>query len=405
MKEKHLPLIILFISSLSIEIFSQGIWTQVASIPFTPRYAAVGFAIGGKGYVGTGYDGNINYGDFWEFDPTANTWTQRASIPARRAASAFAIGNYGYVCMGVDPSSNYYTDIWEFNPTTNTWSQKANFPGTPRYGAAGFSIGTKGYVGCGNLGSASGPFTNEFWEFDPTANSWTQKTNFPGTARYGLTHMGWAVGNKGILGMGYNSTWPTDMYEYDQANNSWTQKANFPGNGRSYAVAFSNCFKYYAGMGQNNGTAMSDIWEYDPSTDTWAQKANFGGGVRWLMTSFVVAGYGYIGTGYDFNNNYADWWRYRCDTQGIFENENETASSSTIYPTVFSNFTTLEINPEVNINKCSLNVFDLNGRIIRTEEITANTSKIYREELLPGLYIYELVNCEKKIGFGKFIVN
>ena len=42
-------------------------------------------------------------------------------------------------------------DFWEYDPTTNTWTQKANFGGTPRDGAVGFSIGSKGYIGTGEI--------------------------------------------------------------------------------------------------------------------------------------------------------------------------------------------------------------------------------------------------------------
>ena len=36
-----------------------------------------------------------------------------------------------------------------------TWTQKANFAGPPRFVAACFSIGTKGYIGTGRDGSAA----------------------------------------------------------------------------------------------------------------------------------------------------------------------------------------------------------------------------------------------------------
>ena len=41
-------------------------------------------------------------------------------------------------------------DFWEYDPATNAWTQKADFGGTARYGAVGFSIGSKGYIGTGS---------------------------------------------------------------------------------------------------------------------------------------------------------------------------------------------------------------------------------------------------------------
>lgn len=56
----------------------------------------------------------------------------------------------------------------------NAWAQKTNFGGTARWGAVGFSIGNKGYIGTGGEGSVP---KNDFWEYDPTTDTWTQKAS------------------------------------------------------------------------------------------------------------------------------------------------------------------------------------------------------------------------------------
>src|SRR3954465_8837557 len=111
------------------KILAQGTWKQKADFAGTKRFAAVGFSIGSKGYVGTGgIDGNTNYKDFWEYDPV-----------------------------------------------TNAWSQKADFGGTARLYANGFSIANRGYIGLGESGTAP---NNDFWEYDPAGNKWTKKADF-----------------------------------------------------------------------------------------------------------------------------------------------------------------------------------------------------------------------------------
>ena len=40
---------------------AQNTWTQKADFGGTARSSAVGFSIGSKGYIGTGYDGNYRY--------------------------------------------------------------------------------------------------------------------------------------------------------------------------------------------------------------------------------------------------------------------------------------------------------------------------------------------------------
>src|SRR5687767_3942771 len=110
-----------------------------------------------------------------------NTWLQKASMSAaRQGAVGFSIGTKGYIGTGWDGPGNYKLDFWEWNQSTNTWSQKANFGGAARFHAVGFAAGGKGYIGTGENGSGS---LQDFWEYDPTSNTWTAKANFGGGMR------------------------------------------------------------------------------------------------------------------------------------------------------------------------------------------------------------------------------
>ena len=62
-----------------------------------------------------------------------------------------------------------YNDFWEYDPATDTWTQKADFEGVGRGFAVGFSIGSNGYIGTGLLGNLNygGPSSKDFWEYDP----------------------------------------------------------------------------------------------------------------------------------------------------------------------------------------------------------------------------------------------
>src|SRR5678809_381391 len=78
--------------------FAQYTWTLKASFAGSARYAACSFAIGTKGYLGTGFDGAIRK-DFWEYDPVTDTWTQKADYGGAPCygASAFASATKGYI--------------------------------------------------------------------------------------------------------------------------------------------------------------------------------------------------------------------------------------------------------------------------------------------------------------------
>ncbi len=72
------------------------------------RHKAVAFSANNKGYFGTGVSMNFNnlFNDFWEYDPVGDQWTRINDFPGRPRAAAvsFAIGNRGYVGSG---SENY----------------------------------------------------------------------------------------------------------------------------------------------------------------------------------------------------------------------------------------------------------------------------------------------------------
>src|SRR5439155_24889907 len=182
---------------------------------------------------------------------------------ARMLAVGFSIGSEGYIGTGY--YSNYDKDFWEYDPATDVWTQKANFGGAGRQGAVGFSSGSKGYVGTGFSNFGSFHYYSDFWEYDPTANSWIEKADFRGTARDWAT--GFSIGSKGYIGTGHfydgNDHYYKDFFEYDAASNTWTQKADFGGTGKAEAVGFSMGSKGYIGTGFD-GSYTNDFWEYTP---------------------------------------------------------------------------------------------------------------------------------------------
>jgi len=263
-------------------------WASVADFPGTTRPLTGGFSINGKGYAGAFGELIISGAfvfpkDFWEYDPAANTWTQKADFagPGRDAAVSFAIGAKGYVGTGSSSAGNL-KDFWEYDPATNAWTQKEDFGGDGRSGAVGFAIGTKGYIGTGQ----SSAILKDFWEFDQASGHWTQKADLTGVARrYAI---GVAVGTKGYIGGGNTPNSLLDFYEFDPSSNQWTQKANCP---HSFVLPqmFAAHSKAFVGLG-------SLLYEFDPSTNTWTRRADFPGTNLYINGSaFSIGNYGYMG--------------------------------------------------------------------------------------------------------------
>ena len=290
--------IILICLGFSLESLSQCAgWTQKANFLGVGRLGAVGFSIGDKGYVGTGYDGSMQ-GDFWEYDPLADTWTQKADFGGspRWKAMGFSVGNKGYLGLG----SPQMQDIWEYDPIGNTWVQKGNFGGVGREHPIGFSIGNKGYAG---LGANSGEL-QDFWEYEPLTDTWTQIADYGGSARRGTSVF--VIGGKAYVGTGYDGSYINDCWSYDTLSNVWSQIPDFPGSVRWFAIGFSVNGLGYLGTGYSGGE-FKDFWEYNPLDSTWTQIADYGN-LSAGAISFTIQNTAYVGLGSSSNNS--DLWEY-----------------------------------------------------------------------------------------------
>src|ERR1700759_4767634 len=108
------------------------------------------------------------------FNTQAQTWTQTTSLPgtARAQAAGFSIGSLGYMGTGQDGGGNYYNDFWQYDPASNNWIQKASLGSAGRAGAASFSLGTTGYVFGGINDAAS--YLNDTWSYNSTSDNWSQ---------------------------------------------------------------------------------------------------------------------------------------------------------------------------------------------------------------------------------------
>jgi N-acetylneuraminic acid mutarotase len=72
----------------------------------------------------------------------------------------------------------------------------------------------KGYIACGAGLKQLSPNTSQVislkdvWEYDPSANTWTQVTDYGGNIRHGA--VSGVVGNKAIIGSGFAYGEPFD---------------------------------------------------------------------------------------------------------------------------------------------------------------------------------------------------
>jgi len=347
------------------------------------RERAVAFSIGDYGYVGTGIDtAEIVLNDFWKYDPSNNAWTQIATLPGseRRNAVAFEINGLGYVGTGINTVNSFdfgsviLNDFWEYNPTTNSWLPKSAFPGGPVYFATAFTIDSKGYVCGGKMGPNW--YSNSLWEYKPSIDVWSQKLNFPGGVRYQMSSF--SIGLKAYVGLGTDQDmYRSDIYEYNLITGQWTQKADLPGSSRAGAVAFSLGQRGFICMGTNGGL-LEDLWEFNPFSNSWSVKANYGGSRRKNAVGFTINGKAYVGTGKGNSGKKSSFYEYNPSSVLALEELDNTIS---VFPNPVINNLSI-ISASENIER--IEIYSMLGKNVFSSPFH---SKINISELAPATYI------------------
>ncbi|MFM7217661.1 MAG: Kelch repeat-containing protein [Bacteroidota bacterium] len=206
--------------------------------------------------------------------------------------------------------------------TPDSWTRKSDFPGTARQDAAAFTAGGKGYIVSGK--DSSGTLLNEVWMYDAANDSWTRKNDFPGVSRCGAA--AFSVSDTGYVTCGYDGTDELkDCWKYNHGTDTWTRMqdvgTSLSGtfNGRSHATGLSTSNYGYLLCGYDGSPGyLKQNMRFDPQNDTnWAVARNMGNvseltlfGRRW-GAGFVIGNTPYFGTGFTFSQDIRkDIWRY-----------------------------------------------------------------------------------------------
>jgi N-acetylneuraminic acid mutarotase len=278
-------------------------WTSKTAMP-TARTMLSSGMVNGKIYAIGGYTGSystqIIVSTVEEFDPAADTWTTKTSMPTARSGLASAVvNNIIYAIGGSSPThagtcNGSCSTVESYDPVSDTWTVMAPML-TQRNGMTGAAVNGIIYImgGCCSISIVEA--------YDTATNTWTTKTPMP-TAREGLTS---AVVNGKIYAIGggprnsSNNVVPTGtVEEYDPVTNAWATKASMPTAREGLISAVVNG-KIYA-IGGFNGTPLSTVEVYDPVANTWSSiSANYSMPTpRNQFTSEVVNGIIYAIGGY-----------------------------------------------------------------------------------------------------------
>lgn len=313
--------------------YTYGVWYERSDMDGKPRYAAAAFTIGNKGYVCSGYttgtSGHLR--DLWMYDIDGDYWTQRASMPdeapTRSAGVGFAVNGKGYITTGYSKTNDAVTllaDTWEYNPTANSWTQKDDFGGSGRHEALAFAIGNYGYVGTGQNDDEG--VLKDFYRFDPDAapgSQWRVVNGFGGNKRRGGTVF--VIKDIAYICTGQNNGYVYDMWKFDPSKSEseqWTKLRDIKDSSdesydddyttivRGFAVSFVIDNRGYLLTGDVSGSNRSDYWVYDPDTDLWNNEdfTPFEGTNRTQAVGFSTGTRGFVTTGKSGSYYLDDTW-------------------------------------------------------------------------------------------------
>jgi hypothetical protein len=200
--------------------------------------------------------------------------------------------------------------LFALSVSAQTWTQLSDFPGSARDDAASFTIGHRIYVGTGM--DVGFQLTNDWWCFDTQSETWAPIAAIPTWPRQYCT--GFTIADTGYVFGGVDANGALDqLWAYHPDQDWWEQKASIPAEARYACVAVTG---FYAnaiiatGM-LASGVPTNEAWKYHADTDTWEAIPAVPGPARHRAACFLDDGGMRIVGGADVDNNaLSDSWSY-----------------------------------------------------------------------------------------------
>ncbi len=370
-------------------------WSTRASLPGIARAKAASFNINDKIFMMGGVNNsNVVLNDFWQYDITSDSWTQKTNFPGaeRYGAVSFVLNNFGYIVAGGN-DNGYLDDLWEYDPANNFWLQKTGLPVTSpqhdnqRVEAFAFVVGNKAYLGGGSGFVFGANSTNPYaffdlWEYDPISDNWTQKSDIPDFIGRNMS-IAVAINGKGYVGLGCNVDQTINrrtFWEYDPSNDSWTAKADFPNDftADAGAVVYGSQLYVVGGVNLNPVSLSNQVYQYDPVADIWAQMSPFSGNDIAGEFSVTTPTSAFIGGGYNGSivpRN--DLWEISSAITGINKTDNDDIA---VYPNPCSDHLSVKSKNEI----ATIEIYNSGGQLVVSQR--SKESVIVLNNLTDGNY-------------------
>jgi len=251
-----------------------GFWSTHTALSLGPRQEMGVAAVDGKVYVVGGFDGSGQpVATVEAYDPSADSWTQRASLPAPlHHVNVAAVGSKLYVVGGLSGSSFTASGTTlEYDPALDRWTSLTSMPDGTERGASGVAVLDGRIVVAGGLRGDSVADTSFF---DPATNAWSTLQPLA-VAR---DHLGAAnVGGRVYAVTGRaGGELKAAVEVLDADTGSWSRRADIP-TARGGVAAAELAGRLVVMGGEGNVADSAGIFHqtesYDPSGDVWRTEA------------------------------------------------------------------------------------------------------------------------------------
>jgi len=290
-----------------VDITIKGTWIMIANtFPFDASTTVGAFTINNTSYVLAAASIDAMSPKYlYKFDATNYSWQQLAIPMSFTYGTLTSSGNKMYLYTGTT-SNNF----WEYDPAANSWVQKADYLMGTRVAPTMFTIGNKIYMGLGTTASPDQGYNTpdySFYQYDINSDSWSQVADYPASISDGsrIFSSSFVINNIAYVGGGASNHPADEFYSYTPGNNTWTRLKDF-NNPTSGKFAFtSNGYGYLAGGDSYNfpNSTLKSCYKYDAVNDTWTMLpdniglAQLGGNGIYPGFVFVNNGNVYLGSG------------------------------------------------------------------------------------------------------------
>jgi hypothetical protein len=270
-----------------------------------------------------GLKGN-NTAEFYSHNALTNTWTALAGIPlytplGRKKTvkkGACIAQTEGRVYAG---KGNNTLEFYEFQPGANTWITRATVPGgavKQGAGAAGVKRGDTTWIYL-----LKGSNTLEFYRYNTGESNWQTLASAPAGLSGRMFKDGSCLAYREAGGTIYALKGSyNEFYAYDVASGTWTTKAPLPLIGSSGRKKKAKSGAALAALGDYvyclKGGNTREFWRYHPGSDAWLQQDDIP-----LGLGKAVKGGGALAAGADKlyalkGNSTIEFWQYQPPAPG-----------------------------------------------------------------------------------------